>query len=144
MAFFLSREIHGSYWRARCTRCGIRGRDERLPSGPSRAECESCALIGEKAPLRPDIVWFGELLDPEHHRAVRRFMKAARAQRAHLVFIAIGTSGAVWPAAGFVDMAQQQGAQTWLLNLGPAENDHAFDRVLRGRATELVPDLLGV
>ena len=64
----------------------------------------------------------------------------ARARR--LVFLAAGTSGAVWPAAGLVNGARGHGASTWLVNAEPAENTALFDHFVQGRSGEVLPSLL--
>ena len=59
-----------------------------------------------------------------------------------LVFLAAGTSGAVWPAAGLVDVARRRGAETWLVNAEPADNAGRFDHVCQGQSGQLLPRLL--
>ncbi|MGZ6130797.1 MAG: NAD-dependent deacylase, partial [Myxococcaceae bacterium] len=59
------------------------------------------------------------------------------------VFLAAGTSGAVWPAAGFVDLARARGAETWLVNAERADNAGRFEHVLEGPSGTLLPSLLG-
>ena len=61
-----------------------------------------------------------------------------------LVFLAIGTSGAVWPAAGLVLQARAQGAATWLVNAEPPENAKHFEHFLEGHSGDVLPTLLGV
>lgn len=135
-------EIHGSLFRTRCARCERPPfPDEALHEAKVPA-CERCAAGGRRAYLRPDIVWFGELLDSGHLRRVEAF--AARPPGGRLVFLAVGSSGNVWPVAGFVDLAAAAGAETWLVNLDPAENAWHFDRVVRGPAAETLPRLLGL
>ncbi len=132
-------EIHGSLFATRCSRCdrppfadeGLV--TDRLP------ECENCASHGRRALLRPAVVWFGELLDPEHLRAIEAFI--ARGRRRRLVFLAAGTSGAVYPAAGLVDNARAAGAETFLVNADPAENLHRFHHFVQGQSGQLLPTL---
>jgi NAD-dependent deacetylase len=92
------------------------------------SKCKCCALAGR---LRPHIVWFGEipLYMEEIHEAL------ARAD----LFVSIGTSGNVYPAAGFVRLAKRAGAHTVELNLEPSEGAPLFDEAHYGPATELVP-----
>jgi NAD-dependent protein deacetylase/lipoamidase len=118
--------MHGELLRARCTACGARpdwhgdtGTDVRCPS------CGACAL-------RPDVVWFGEM--PLHMEAIE-----AALERCDL-FVSIGTSGTVYPAAGFVQLASGH-AETLELNL-EASGSPLFDRVIAGPATQTVPDLV--
>lgn len=133
-------EIHGNLFLTRCSRCSRAPFDDDAEHlGPEPPTCSECAKEGRTSPLRPHIVWFGEMLDPGHLERVERFM--ARARR--LVFLAAGTSGAVWPAAGFVSMARGYGAQSWLVNAEPAENTALFDHFVRGRSGEVLPVLLG-
>ncbi len=130
-------ELHGSLWRTRCSRC-MRPpiADAAFPVEPPLPRCACGAL------LRPDIVWFGEMLDPAVTRRVDRFMREAAG--APFVFVAVGTSGTVYPAAGYVQAARFRGAQTWLANLDPAENAGAFDHVVAGPAGTTLAHLLGV
>jgi NAD-dependent deacetylase len=135
-------EIHGSLFRTRCSRCDRAPfADETLHEADLPA-CDRCAMWGRHAYLRPDIVWFGELLDSGHLHRVESFAVDRPGRR--LVFIAVGTSGNVWPVAGFVDLAAAAGGETWLVNLDPVQNDWRFDRVVRGPAGEVLPSLLGV
>jgi len=130
-------EVHGSLWRTRCSRC-MRPpvADEAFPVEPPLPRCACGAL------LRPDIVWFGEMLDPAVTQRVDRFMREAAG--APFVFVAVGTSGTVYPAAGYVQAARFYGAETWLANLDRAENSGAFDHVVAGPAGSTLPRLLGV
>ncbi len=133
-------EIHGSLWRTRCSRClAPPFEDRRFPVEPPLPVCPRCG-----ATQRPDIVWFGEPLEAGDTRRVERFMLEAGRSGDRWLFIAVGTSGAVWPAAGYVELAALRGAETWLVNLDAADNAGAFDRVAQGRAGELLPKLLGI
>ena len=87
-------------------------------------------------------MWFGELLDSGHLARIDAFAMEGPGDR--LLFLAVGTSGNVWPAAGFVDLARSAGGETWLVNLDPAENSGRFDHVVHGPAGEVLPGLLGV
>lgn len=90
--------------------------------------CEACGRIGV---LRPHVVWFGE--QPLYMDEI-----ADALGRADL-FAAIGTSGAVYPAAGFVDMARRMGTPTMELNLEPSDNARLFADARYGKAAEIVP-----
>ncbi len=118
--------MHGTHAEARCTLCG----DIRCWRGDMSVEaaCQACSCKGH---LRPNIVWFGEM--PHHLDRISRALGAA-----HL-FIAIGTSGAVYPAAAYVRAARAAGIATCELNLEPADNAGHFDRAIYGKATETVP-----
>nr|WP_216654296.1 NAD-dependent deacylase [Nocardioides sp. zg-DK7169] len=117
--------MHGELLSALCVGCRARSRwTEDLGDHPPCPRCGS-------AELRPDIVWFGEV-PYQMDRIV------AALQRCDL-FVSIGTSGAVYPAAGFVQSAVTYGARTLELNLLPSEGSHFFDESRRGPAGVLVP-----
>ena len=80
---------------------------------------------------RPDIVWFGEM--PYQMDAIYDALAAAD------LFVSIGTSGQVYPAAGFVQEARMAGIRTLELNLEPSDGASAFDEVRHGPATEIIP-----
>ncbi len=131
-------EVHGTLWRTRCSECMRPAfADATYPVEPPLPRCACGAL------LRPDIVWFGELLDPAATRSIDRFMRDAAGSDERFVFVAVGTSGNVYPAAGYVTAARFFGAETWLINLDPAENAGAFDHFVAGPAGLLLPRLLG-
>jgi NAD-dependent deacetylase len=92
------------------------------------ASCPNCL---EEGHVRPDIVWFGEM-----PYEMDRIDEALR--RCDL-FVSIGTSGAVYPAAGFVQTARYCGAKTLEINLEPSLGSTMFDESRTGRAGELVP-----
>jgi NAD-dependent deacetylase len=126
--------MHGELKRGWCLACGERfGWAEKMGAG---ATCPSCATVGT---VRPDIVWFGEMpYEMEHIDAALR--------RCDL-FVSIGTSGAVYPAAGFVQTARYCGAHCLEMNLEPSQGSIFFHETRLGRAAELVPawveELLG-
>jgi NAD-dependent deacetylase len=129
------RELHGRLFATRCSGCA------RPPFDDAAVytivpKCDRC---GGK--LRPHIVWFGESLDPAHLEEVGAFVESGATKR--LVFLAVGTSGAVYPAAGFVDLARRGGAETWLVNADPADNGHRFERFVQGPSGVVLPVLLG-
>ena len=115
-------ELHGNIMRTRCTQC-----EHRCDSGPG--DCPECG-----APLRPDIVLFGE---PLPHRASR---KAFQSTWDCDLFLAVGTSGTVSPASRLVREAKSYGARTILLNLTEARGE--FDEVVTGKAEEILPTLI--
>lgn len=123
-------EIHGNIWMVRCTSCGAVTEDRRVPI-PILPTCPSC-----KALLRPHIVWFGESLDPND---IRRCGEALRSCDLMLV---IGTSGVVYPAAGFAGTAKEAGAFVIEINLDETPQSDLVDLSLRGKAKDLVPQLL--
>ena len=95
---------------------------------------EPCQCRGRKGTLRPHIVWFGEM--PFEMERIE--MTLAKCD----LFVSIGTSGNVYPAAGFVASAKMAGASTRSLNLDPSYNESAFDSADYGLATKLVPDFV--
>jgi NAD-dependent deacetylase len=117
--------MHGEHLNAWCTACDVRSRwTAPLVDGP---QCPAC---GERA-LRPDVVWFGEM--------PYRMDEIYTALRAADLFVSIGTSGAVYPAAGFVRDARELGVATLELNLDRTDGSAWFDESRLGPATELVP-----
>jgi NAD-dependent deacetylase len=135
-------ELHGNLCKTRCSVC------ERPPFEDSEAypdgtlpACGQCQARGEFALLRPHIVWFGEALDVDEMLRVQTFMLQASKHR--LVFLAAGTSGAVYPAAGFVDATARLGAETWLVNAEPAVNTAAFHHFVQGPSGKVLPALFG-
>lgn len=118
--------MHGELLKSRCAACG----DVQVCQTDISIEnvCQRCDHTGE---LRPHVVWFGEI-----PLGLERIYKAlARCD----LFVAIGTSGTVYPAAGFVQEALQAGADTIELSLEPGEISHLFDETRYGPATEVVP-----
>jgi NAD-dependent deacetylase len=119
--------MHGELKSAWCLACDSRFRwEDELSSGP---HCPQC---GERGRLRPDIVWFGEM-PYEMERIDGALMEAD-------LFVSIGTSGAVYPAAGFIQTARYVGARTIEINLEPSLGSTLFDEVRSGPAGELVPE----
>lgn len=117
--------MHGELDRARCTACGSR------PAWTGDLlDAPACPACGERM-LRPDVVWFGEL--PYDLDVIQDAVVACD------VFVSIGTSGAVYPAAGYVALASAFGARTVELNLEASDAAVPFDDARIGPATELVP-----
>lgn len=122
--------MHGELGRALCANCGQRS---DWPGDMSSADaCPHCRSSGY---LRPDVVWFGEM----PYRMGDIWEALARCD----LFVSIGTSGSVYPAASFVEMAHDAGARTVELNLEPSEGVTLFDEAVHGRATEIVPHFVG-
>jgi len=117
--------MHGEGLSAWCIAC-----DARHPWSGTLRDAPPCPSCGARA-LRPDIVWFGEM----PYRMNEIFAALARAD----LFVSIGTSGAVYPAAGFVQEARSHGAATLELNLEPSQGSRWFDETRLGPASELVP-----
>ncbi len=124
-------ELHGNIFRVRCTRDGTMRDDRRVPLPEIPPRCGCGAL------LRPDIVWFGEAL-PE-----RTFGEALAAARRAELFLVIGTSALVYPAAGLPQLASDHGAYLVEINLEPTPLSSLADEVLAGPAAVILPELLG-
>jgi len=119
------RHMHGELLSAICRGCRRRTRwTGDLGDYPP---CPHCGV----SELRPDVVWFGEI--PYGMHEIEYALACAD------LFVSIGTSGAVYPAAGFVQYAAVHGARTLELNLQPSDGTHHFDEARHGRAGELVP-----
>lgn len=125
--------MHGEHLKAWCTACDIRS-----PWRGTLIEGPPCPACGARA-LRPDVVWFGEM--PYHMGRIHAALGACD------LFVSIGTSGAVYPAAGFVRTAREIGARTLELNLEESQGSAWFHETRLGPASELVPawvdELLG-
>ncbi len=117
--------MHGELKSALCLSCEVRS-----PWGAPMAGRPPCPVC-QASSLRPDVVWFGEM--PYQMERIYAVL-----QRADL-FVSIGTSGAVYPAAGFVQEARAAGAQTLELNLEPSEGTAHFHEARQGPAGQLVP-----
>lgn len=118
--------MHGELMSALCEECGGRAR-----FGGAMLDGPVCGQCGAQDRLRPDIVFFGEM-----PYAMER-IEAALAEAD--LFVSIGTSGAVYPAAGFVQMARHAGIETLELNLERSAGSGWFDETRLGRASLLVP-----
>jgi NAD-dependent deacetylase len=118
--------MHGELLKARCSAC-----DAVRPRRDDLTVSHACPDCGRAGALRPHVVWFGEtplgldLID--------------RARRKADLFVAIGTSGAVYPAAGFVAEARAYGVRICEINLEAADNADLFDEQRLGAASEMVP-----
>ncbi|QOL82591.1 NAD-dependent deacylase [Pseudooceanicola spongiae] len=117
--------MHGALSGALCPACG-----HRWEAPAEMAVAHPCPACGTKR-ARPDIVWFGEM--PYHMDEILTQLEACS------YFVAIGTSGQVYPAAGFVRQADAAGAHTLELNLEASAGRSAFAEARQGRASDLVP-----
>lgn len=118
--------MHGELDSGWCLGCG-----ERFSwQGPMSSNnlCPACSTAGK---VRPDIVWFGEI--PYHMEGVEDALRRCD------LFVSIGTSGAVHPAAGFVQTAKYCGAKALEINLDPSMGSIFFDEHRHGPASEQVP-----
>lgn len=125
--------MHGELRSALCGHCG------RAVAWPDPLPPSTCCSACGQPRLRPDIVFFGEM--PYQMDVIDDALRQAD------LFVSIGTSGAVYPAAGFVQTARHLGARTIELNLEPSAGSIYFQESRMGRASDLVPafvrDLLG-
>jgi NAD-dependent protein deacetylase/lipoamidase len=123
-------KLHGDIWRLRCTACGANWPDRRpaLPKLPPHCACGGLA--------RPGVVWFGEPL-PEG-----MMKEAEHAVAASEVFLVIGTSAVVYPAAGLVPFAKQSGATVIEINPESTAFSETVDFALQGPAGDLLPKLV--
>jgi NAD-dependent deacetylase len=120
-------KLHGDIWRMRCLECGAEFPNRRvpLPKLPPHCACGGMA--------RPGVVWFGEPL-PEG-----MMKEAEHAAAAAEVFLVVGTSAVVYPAAGLIPFAKQSGAKVIEINLEETPFSYSADCVLQGKAAEFLP-----
>ncbi len=124
--------MHGMLFQSRCISCEKPFADDATYEPTSAAELPKCKECG--ANIRPHIVWFGEV--PLDMDKIQRNL-----QRATHVLV-VGTSGAVYPAAGFVSIARQFGAKTIYVGPEAPLNAEAFDEIRLGTAVEVLPGLV--
>ncbi len=118
-------------------RCEVSLRSEvRMEPSDLTDDVALCSCCAQPSVMRPDIVWFGEM--PMHMMEIMNAIDTCD------VFIVVGSSGHVYPAAGLVDQANNAGAHTILVNLEAPANAAAFDEVHLGSAGELVPKLVSM
>ena len=118
--------MHGELSRALCARCST-----SLPWAEDLSLSTNCPVCRKAGLMRPDVVWFGEM--PREMELISEALSRCD------LFVAIGTSGTVYPAAGFVAEARYAGAHTVELNLDPSEGASLFAESHYGPATEIVP-----
>lgn len=117
--------MHGELLKGRCTRSGV------VSDWPGDMAADEPSLDHPLGRMRPHIVWFGET--PLHMDRIEAALAACD------LFVSIGTSGAVYPAAGFVQAARQAGARTVEINLAPTSGARLFDEGVYGPATVAAP-----
>lgn len=120
-------ELHGNLMRWRCDSCGI--------ADPKSDDGHCLACLAPERSVRPDVVMFGERLGPALPRA------EFAAKQAN-VFLSVGTSAIVYPAAGLAERAQARGAKVVVINAEPTPLDRLADVVLAGQAETLLPALV--
>ncbi len=126
-------ELHGNIWRTRCTGCFEIEENHELSPEPSGGELPHCAREGCGALLRPDIVWFGEALDPG---VLTRALEAI--DSAELIFV-VGTSAVVQPAASFAMRGKEQGAYVVEVNPGDTPISDYVDARFQEKAGAVMP-----
>lgn len=117
--------MHGELLKGRCTRSGV------VSDWSGDMAADEPSLDHPQGRIRPHIVWFGET--PLHMDRIEAALAACD------LFVSIGTSGEVYPAAGFVQSARYAGARTVEINLEPTQGSRLFDEGVYGPATETVP-----
>jgi NAD-dependent deacetylase len=122
--------LHGSVWSVRCLACGKETLDKRIPMPEIPPHCECGGL------LRPAVVWFGEPLPPKIWKA------AEAAARSSDLFLVIGTSAVVYPAAGLAQLAKSSGARVVEINVAETPLTSEIDQFLQGPSGELLPQLI--
>ena len=127
--------LHGSLFRTRCTGCDDRTLDRHPVDATSEASLPRCKKCS--APLRPDVVWFGEQLDPEILQSATRAAESAE------VCLVVGTSGLVHPAASLPLVTRESGGVVVEVNTEPTPLTGIAVSSLRGPAGQILPSLLG-
>lgn len=127
-------EVHGNIMRSFCVRCKVFAAEEFLMglAETGRALCPAC----HEGLLRPDVVWFGEMLLQDI------FAQAEEAARSCELFLSVGTSGAVYPAAGLPLVARESGAFVVEVNPEPTEISRYMNEVLNGPSAVVLPELI--
>ena len=121
--------MHGRIDETVCLKCGHV--IKTLEESHIDDVCENCGRAGF---LKPNIVFFGEM--PMFMNEIEKMLQTCD------IFIAVGTSGVVYPAAGFVAEAKYYGAETYLFNLEAGQNNFYFDKQIIGKASETLPAFL--
>ena len=123
-------ELHGSLWRMRCPRHGAR--EDLAAAVYARRDCAQCGAI-----LRPDITWFGDNVDSAVFAKAQQLITTAQ------LFVAVGTSGIVHPAAGLIPLAARGGARMIEINPEETEMSRLFVQKVRQAAGVALPELFG-
>jgi NAD-dependent deacetylase len=127
-------ELHGSLFRNRCTACGVRLDDRSAIDATSIDTLPHCDRCGQLT--RPDVVWFGEPLDPDVIGEATRLASEAD------VCLVVGTSAVVHPAAGLADLTRRRGGHVIEVNVVDTPLTDVATAALRGPAASIVPELL--
>jgi NAD-dependent protein deacetylase/lipoamidase len=132
-------ELHGNLMTSRCSVCDRAPFADRTAYRTGVAPmCGVCQRAGKDALLRPHIVWFGESIASGALARIEAFVAAAGTD---LRYLAVGTSGLVYPAAGLVDVVRARGGKSWLVNADRPVNAASFDEVALGSAGSVLPQL---
>lgn len=127
-------ELHGSLWRVRCVQHGTW---EDVAGGPYQTRfCPQCGP--REVPLRPDITWFEDRVNEDV------FARAGEIEEQADLFVSVGTSAVVWPAAGFIKQAKRAGARMVEVNPEATEASAMFDVCVRAPASVALPRLFAV
>jgi NAD-dependent deacetylase len=124
-------ELHGNIERSYCIDCRKPAEDVVVSEGGAAPRCSSCGGL-----IRPDVVWFGELLPTQ------AFAQAEAAARRCQVFLCVGTSSVVYPAASLPYLALEHGAYVVEINLEPTELSGRAHESLLGKSGEILPQVL--
>ncbi|MCZ6603212.1 MAG: NAD-dependent deacylase [Planctomycetota bacterium] len=124
-------ELHGNIWRTRCGGCGRMDEDRRVPLPEHPPHCSTCRGL-----LRPDVIWFGESLDPDV------LTTATEASNRCDLFLVAGTSGVVEPAASLARLALQSGATVIEVNPDRTSLSAIAHHSLAGRSGDILPRLI--
>lgn len=122
--------LHGSIWMLRCLACGDEHENRQTPFAEIPPRCQCGGM------LRPGVVWFGEALPP------RVWEAAEAAARAADLFLVIGTSAVVYPAAGLAHIAKSSGARVVEINVAETALSREIDEFWQGASGELLPQLI--
>ncbi len=123
-------KLHGDIWRMRCTACGANFPNRRVPLPKIPPHCACGGLA------RPGVVWFGEPLPEGMMKEAEHAVESAQ------VFLVVGTSAVVYPAAGLIPFAKHAGAKVIEVNTEPTPFSGEVDCTIQGTAGEILPQLV--
>ncbi len=118
-------ELHGNIWTIRCTVCGYKEKNYDTPLKELPPKCTKCGALA-----RPDVVWFGEMLPQDAWEEAVMYSSTCD------VFVSIGTSAQVYPAAYLPHIAKEKGAYLVEINIEETELTPFVDRFIRKKASE--------
>jgi NAD-dependent deacetylase len=126
-------ELHGNIERNYCMKCGTTYSNTEVFAQTGVPTCKHCGGL-----VRPDVVWFGELLPMDEWEGAVRAVESAD------IILSIGTSGVVYPAAELPLRGKRTGAYLVEINIEPTELSDAMDEVIMAKAADALPELLCV